>query len=483
MASLKRQAISGMIWASIGSVGGGILNLLVMFILARLLEPSDFGVMELLVVVTSVSTVLVDSGFSQALIRDKNATDIDCSTVFYINLSISTFLYLLLFAAAPLLSVFFHLPEFTNYSRVAFLCIIIDSVAVIQNIKYTKDVNFRPIAISILCGVVVAGILTISLSKMGMGTWALVFFILINSLVKSTCLWILSRWRPMWAFSTISMKKYWRFGSFVLLQSLIDKIAMDVESLLIGRVYTKSQLGFFSQSRKINSYFGQALTSVVVKVSYPVLVKIGDTDEQLKAGYRKIMGYTTFVIAPIMVFIFCFPYETMHALFGEKWIEAGAYLRLFSCVGLITPMQSICHNIFLVKGKSKLFLYISAAKNFSKIAVVSVLVFIGIYQMLIGIVCVAILTAIVAFYYSGRLINYSFTALLSDILPNILFSAISCIFVYFIVTTTHLSDLQPLFKIILFFSFNLVFYLLINLLSHNSNMIDLLAIAKSLIRK
>ena len=184
-----------------------------------------------------------------------------------------------------------------------------------------------------------------------------------------------------------------------------------------------------------------------------------------------------------MVFIFCFPYETMHALFGEKWIEAGAYLRLFSCVGLITPMQSICHNIFLVKGRSKLFLYISAAKNFSKIAVVSVLVFIGIYQMLIGIVCVAILTAIVAFYYSGRLINYSFTALLSDILPNILFAAISCIFVYFIVTTTPLSDLQPLFKIILFFSFNLVFYLLINLLSHNSNMIDLLAIAKSLIRK
>lgn len=479
MASEKKQAVSGMIWASLGSVGGGILNLLVMFILARLLSPSDFGVMELLVVVTSISTVLVDSGFSQALIRDKGANDIDKSTVFFVNLSISTILYVFLFFMAPLLASFFRLPEFAAYSRVAFLCIIFDSLSIIQNINYTKELNFRPIAISTLAAIIIAGILTVVLSLLGLGTWALVIFILTNSLLKSSFLWLQSKWRPILSFSRTALKKYWKFGSFILVQSLIDKIAMDVESLLIGRAYTKDQLGFFSQSRKINSYFGQALTSVVVKVSYPLLVKIGDTDEQLKFGYRKIVGYTTFVTSPIMMFILFYPYDTMVALFGERWVEGGSYLRLWSCIGLVQPIQAVCNNIFLVKGKSKTLFYISAFKNLLKIVIVVVLISSSIYYMLVGIVSVALITALVVFYFSGKLINYNLISIARDVFPNITIAFVSCFIPFLITETFDICNMAPIIKVPFMFTFTAFLYVMLNFLSKNSNMQDIINIAKS----
>lgn len=483
MASVKNQAVSSMIWASLGSVGGGILNLLLMFVLARLLSPSDFGVMELLVVVTSISTVLVDSGFSQSLIRDKGATDIDKSTVFFVNLSVSTTLYLVLFFCAPLLASFFRMPEFSAYSRVAFLCIIFDSLSVIQNINYTKDLNFRPIAISILSAIFVAGILTITLSLLGFGTWSLVIFIIANSFLKSFFLWIQSRWRPIFCFSRTALKKYWKFGSFILVQSLIDKIAMDVESLLIGRAYTKAQLGFFSQSRKINSYFGQALTSVVVKVSYPLLVKIGDTDEQLKYGYRKIVRYTTFVTSPIMMFIFFFPYDTMVALFGEKWVEGGTFLRLWSCIGLIQPIQAVCNNIFLVKGKSRTLFHISAFKNILKITIVITLISFSIYYMLVGIVSVALISALVVFYYSGKLINYNLSAIVRDVFPNITLAFISSLISFLLTKSFVLCDMTPIMRVPSMFTLSILLYVALNIISDNRDLRGIISISKSYILK
>ena len=483
MASIKQQAVSGMIWASFGSVGGGILNLLVMFVLARLLEPSDFGVLELLVVITSLSTVLVDSGFSQALIRDKNATDLDKSTVFFVNLMISGVLYIVLFLMAPLLASFFRMPEFSLYSRVAFLCIVFDSLSVIQNVNYTKELNFRPIAASILFAIIIAGILAITLSLVGAGTWALVAFIIVNSLLKSIFLWSQSDWHPTLCFSGKSLQNYWRFGSFILIQSIIDKLSMDVESLLIGRSYTKAQLGFFSQSRKINSYFGQALTSVIVKVSYPLLVKIGDSDEQLKQGYRKIVGYTTYITAPLMAFLFCFPYDTMAALFGERWIQAGEFLRLWSCFGLIQPIQAVCNNIFLVKGKSKTMFYIFTIRNLSKIIIVFILISYSIYHMLVGIVLVTLLASIVVFYFSGKLINYKLHTIAKDIIPNIGMALASCLMIYYFSEVYEVCLITPFVKASILFISSILLYVMLGILSHNNNLHEIVQLAKSYLHK
>ena len=472
MASLKQKTFSGLIWASIGNIGHGVINLLVTFVLARILLPSDFGVLELVLVITSISTVLVDSGFSQAIIRDKEATDLDKNTVFWVNISIATVLYLILFITAPAFATFFKAPGFAKLGRVAFISIIIDSFSNIQNVTFTKELKFRPIAIASLLSVIIAGIIAIILASLGWGVWALIVMILATSVIKTGCLWLLSKWRPAFQFSRESLIKYFKFGSFILVQSLIDKIALDIESIVTGRFYTKAQLGYFAQSRTINSYFGQALTSVVVKVSYPALVKVGESDEKLKHGYRSIVGMTSFVVFPIMIFIFFFPYDCMEALFGHNWVGAGKYLRLWACIGLIQPIQSICNNIFLVKGKSRQLFTLSAIKNITKIIIVLIIVRLGIYQLIIGIVVVSCLMALLFLYYSGRLIQYRLLEIVEDVLKNTLCSVLSAglVFLCFRVVNIHVI---PIVLLLIKAMAVALFYVLFSTVLKNSNYSDI----------
>ena len=473
MTSLKQKTFSGLIWASIGNVGHGIINLLVTFVLARILLPSYFGVLELVLVITSISTVLVDSGFSQAIIRDKEATDLDKNTVFWVNISIAAVLYLVLFFAAPAFATFFKAPGFAKLGRVAFISIVIDSFSNIQNVTFTKELKFKPIAIASLLSVLVSGVIAIVLASLGFGVWALIIMILFTAIIKTGCLWILSKWRPSFQFSRESLVKYFRFGSFILVQSLIDKIALDIESIVTGRFYTKAQLGYFAQSRKINSYFGQALTSVVVKVSYPALVKVGDSDERLKHGYRSIVGMTSFVVFPIMIFIFFFPYDCMGALFGLNWIGAGKYLRLWACIGLIQPILSICNNIFLVKGKSKQLFILSAIKNITKIIVVLAVIRLGIYQLILGIVITAWIMAIIFLYYSGRLIQYSLWEIAKDVFKNTLCSVLAVGLVFLFFRVLHLEIETVIVSLLVKALASVVLYVLFSVVLGNSNFKDI----------
>lgn len=374
MSKIKVETFKGLIWTSIGNIGAGLLNLLVTMFLARLLNPSDFGILELVLVVTSISVVFVDSGFSQALIRDKEATVKDLSTVFWVNLTISICLYVLLFCVCPLLAKFWNVDEFGNIGRVAFLVIIIDALGLIQNVTFTKNMNFKPIAISMLVSTLFSGCIGALLAYLGYGVWSLVIFLLLTSTFKTALLWIQGKKFLLLSFSKDSVKKYYKFGSYLFVQSLIDKIMINVESLLIGRFYSKSQLGYYSQSRKIDSYLGQALTNIVVKVSFPALVKINDTDERLKYGYRKIIGLTTFVIFPFMLFLIVFPKLTMAMLFGSQWSNAGIYLQWWAIFGIVHPIQSICNNIFYVKGRSRELLIITAVKQMLKLLAIIALV-------------------------------------------------------------------------------------------------------------
>lgn len=472
MPSLKQKTFSGLIWASVGNIGHGIINLLVTFVLARMLLPSDFGVLELVIVITSISTVLVDSGFSQAIIRDKEATDLDKNTVFWINISIAAVLYIILFLSAPAFAVFFKAPGFAKLGRVAFISIIIDSFSNIQNVTFTKELKFKPIAIASLSSVIIAGIIAIVLASLGLGVWALIVMILATSIIKTGCLWLLSKWRPSFQFSRESLIKYFKFGSFILIQSLIDKIALDIESIVTGRFYTKAQLGYFAQSRKINSYFGQALTSVVVKVSYPALVKVGESDEKLKQGYRSIVGMTSFVVFPIMVFIFFFPYDCMEVLFGHNWVGAGKYLRLWACIGLIQPILSICNNIFLVKGKSKQLFVLSTIKNALKIFVVLLVVKLGIYQLILGIVVTAWIMAIVFLYYSGRLIQYKLFEIAKDILKNTLCSFLAVGIVFLCCRMVNINVI-PIVMLLIKALASVLLYVLFSIVLKNSNYMDI----------
>lgn len=412
---LKNQAVKGVAWTSVGTIGSGGLNLLVTIVLARLLTPHDFGIIELLVIFSSLSDIIVDSGFSQAVIKDNDATDKDLSSVFWLNLSIAIVLYLILFFASPFIARFYDAPIMENLSKVVFLTIIFNSLSVIQNANLSRNLSFRPFALASIISIVIAGSIAVFLASRGYGVWALAFNLVCFSFFRMTILWLLSGWYPKFMFSLTSVKRYFSFGVNLLIQGLLDKLVTNLESLIIGIIYTKQQLGYFSQGRKLDSYFVQATNNVVLKVSYPVLSKIKNDESHLKEGYRTIVGVTMCCISPIIAIMFCGSDYIMNGIFGAKWLPASPYLRLWSLCGWCLIMYSIFINIFLVKGRSKQLLRCSIAKQVLRILVIICLVRIGIMQMMLGIVAVTLISGFIYIFFGGKLIKYTLGEFLKDI--------------------------------------------------------------------
>ena len=427
---LKHKTIAGFFWTFSGTFGSGVISFIITMILARALAPADFGIIALLVVFTTITAVLVDSGFTQAVIRDNEASQKDLSSVFFVNIAVSAFIYTVLFFAAPLIAKFFETPELVYLTRFVFLSIIFDSFAIIQNANLSRNLNFKPFAMASLTAIVIAGIVAVIMAFNGYGVWALAWNIVLTSFIRTTLLWLQGKWTPSLQFSGHSIKKYFAFGVNLLLQGLIDRIVTNLESVLIGRFYTKSALGFFSQARQLNAYISQTTTNVVQRVTYPALAKLKDEPERLKNGYRRVIGITMFCIAPLMIFTMFTAENVISVIFGTKWLPSAEYLRIWAIWGLIFPISSISINIFLVKGRSRLLLSLTIVKQILRIVAVVLFVSVGITQMLYAIVFISIVSTFLYSFFGGRLIGYKQIEIFNDIKISFVTALISALLVW-----------------------------------------------------
>lgn len=251
---LKTKAISGFLWSSAGTIGNGLVSFLVTIILARILTPEDFALVALLTVFVTISNVIVDSGFSQAIIRDDNPSDIDLSSVFYFNLILSVLIYAVLFAISPYIAKFYNEPKLISLSRVVFLIIIFNSFIIIQNATLKRNLNFSKVEKSSVLGSIVAGTTSVIMAFSGYGIWAIVANMVLMPFFRAAFLWIYSDWRPVFKFRLRSIRKYFKFGIFLMLNSVIDMIITNLNTLVIGKFYTKNELGYYSQACKLGTY-------------------------------------------------------------------------------------------------------------------------------------------------------------------------------------------------------------------------------------
>ena len=424
---IKEKTISGFLWSLGGTLGSGILNFILTIILARLIKPAEFGSAELLIIFIAISATFVDSGFSQALIRDKNATQKDLSSVFFLNVFISILIYLILFLSAPYLAKYFNSPNLLLLARFAFLTIIIEAFAIIQNTNLSRELNFKPYTQASLIAVIIAGIVAVIMAFENYGIWALVTYYVLLSLIRTLFLWIKSNWKPSLIFRFSSINKYLKFGSNLLIQGIIDRIVTNLESITIGKFYRKEDLGFFSQARKIDHYLTRPLVSIVQKVSYPSLSKLDE--KQLKLGYKKVLGFSMFIVIPFAFFVLISAENLVNSLLGPQWQESISYLRLWSIIGAMVATYSIFTNIFLVKGKSRQLLVISGIRQILRISSVIIFVRISVIAMTWGIVMVTFISCFLYLFYGGRLINYSLREIFYDLFPIIILSLISSLIV------------------------------------------------------
>ncbi|XFE75395.1 oligosaccharide flippase family protein [Algoriphagus halophilus] len=264
------------------------------------------------------------------------------------------------------------------------------------------------------------------------GIWALAINLLLLPIFKSILLWYFSDWSPKLVFSISSLKRHLSFGSRLLIIGVFDKIVSNFESLLIGKYYSKIELGYFSQARKLNSYVVETSSIVLQRVTYPLLSKLGDNKAELKNGYRKVIEVSMFVIFPTMFFIYISSENIIISLFGEKWLDSAKYLRLWSICGLVITLYSFFINIFLVLSKTNLLLIISIIRQVLRLVMLFFVLKMDVISILYGITIVTIISGIIYIYIGGKFINYTFKEVFFDIKYILIFSILSSIITYFI---------------------------------------------------
>lgn len=417
--NLKNKTISGLVWSFTDLMGNQGIQFIIQVILARLLLPEHFGLIGMILVFIAISNSIIDSGFTQALIREQNATQTDYSTVFYFNMAISIIIYFCLYISAPTISSFFGEPELIIILRVLSLGVIINAFAIIPRAMYVKEINFKVQMKVNMSASIISGVIAVALALSGFGVWSLVIRTLAMNIVQSLLLSISKKWLPSLIFSLASFKRLFGFGWKLLISGLIDTIYKNIYFLIIGRQYSASQLGYFTNASKLRDMASQTLTSAIQRVTYPVLSSIQDDEERLKNGYKKIIKIAAFIIFPLMVGLAAIGDPLVYIIFGEKWMPMVIYFQLLCFAGMLYPIHAINLNILKVKGRSDLFLYLEIIKK----VILSILIFLAIWFKLgiIGLIGSAVLSSYIALfintYFSGREISYPVKEQLKDLIP------------------------------------------------------------------
>ena len=394
-------------------------------VLARLLTPSEYGIMAILTIFIAVSNSIVDSGFSNALIRKTDAKQVDYNTVFLFNLLVSGLLYVALFFAAPAISVFFKEPLLVEVMRVIGWVLVINALGIIPRTLFVKDVNFKTQTKVSLIASISSGVLGIGMAFCGMGIWSLVGQQLSRQLLNTLFLWIYCTWRPIWEFSLQSFRELFGFGSKLLLSGLLDTVFKEIYSLVIGRCYTSAQLGQYTRASQFNQIFSSNLTTVIQRVSYPVLSSIQDESERLREAYRKVIKGTMLISFACMLGLAAVAKPLLIILIGEKWLPAVGFLQIICFSGMLYPLHAINLNILQVKGRSDLFLKLEIIKKIIAAGPLILGVLFSIEYMLWGSVCTSFIAYFLNSYYSANLINYPTKEQIKDILPTFLVSFVT----------------------------------------------------------
>ncbi len=452
--SLKSKTAHGVAWSAIGYILRHCISFFISIILARLLSPEEYGLIGILLIFEAFLNAIVDSGFTSALIRRKDVTDTDYSTVFYANLFLSFLMAGLLFYSAEPISVFFSETELLPLTRVISFVIIINALCLVQRVRLTKIIDFKTQTKVTIISTIISGIIGIVMAYSGYGVWALVGQHISAQVVTTILYWFYNKWIPRICFSKVSFLEMWSFGWKILISKLIDTSWEQAYQVIIGKCYTAHSLGLFTRAKQFCDLFSSNLTVVVQRVSYPVLSNIQDDKQRLKSVYKKIIRTMMLVTFAIMLGMAASAKSMILFLVGEKWIDCVPMLQIICTYAMFYPLHAINLNMLQVQGRSDLFLKLEILKKIIAVAPLLLGIFVGIYWMLIGSFFSNIAAYYLNSYYSGNILDYGIKEQIKDILPSLCIAVIMAIVVFAVgflpLTYYFLFPLQVVVGIIIF---------------------------------
>jgi O-antigen/teichoic acid export membrane protein len=430
--SLKKQAISGMIWTYSQQFGGQLVTFAVSIVLSRILMPEEFGLIGMLTIFIGIGTALFDGGMTSSIIRSKNLRQSDYSTVFFFNLLCSTLLYIILFISAPFIASFYRQTELTAITRVYGVTFIVSAFGSVQNTILTRNLNFKKQAIITFISLFVSGIVGVFLAYLGFGVWSLVWSAIVNALLLTIILWSTSAWYPKFIFSIKKFHRHFHYGYKLTLSSILDIFFTNIYQIIIGRFYSPSQVGFYTRANSLMMLPVGNISGALNRVVFPVFSKIQDDIPRLKIAYKKIMQMVIFIVAPILVLMIVLAKPIVVFLFTDKWLNMVPILQILCLSGLLYPIHLYNLVVLQVKGRSDLFLKLELFKKLVTIITLTISMFFGFYGLLWGQLISSIIALFINTHYAGKMLYYSVFSQIRDLAPIFLYSLLMAIAVFLI---------------------------------------------------
>ena len=430
--SLKDKTVKGTFWSAADAFLGQGVTFLVGLVLARLLSPDEYGLIGICIIFNTVLNGIVDSGFCNALIRKNNCTDVDYNTMFFTNLVFSIVLYVILFLCAPAISLFFERDELTPLIQVSGSVLIFNALSLTHTTILTKLIDFKTKTKASIVSALISGGIGISMAYMGAGAWSLVGQMVSRQLLYTICLWFFIRWWPKLPVSVESFRYMWGFGWKLLLSGMLNNIWNQLYQVVVGKFYSPATLGQYTRSRDFARIFSENFTTIVQRVSYPVLSHIQDEKERMIEAYRKIIKVTMFATCVCLMMLAAVAEPLIVTIIGPQWREAATYLPYICLSMSFYPLHAINLNMLQIQNRTDIFLVIDIIKKIIAIPPILAGIFISIKCMLICSIFVGMISFFLNSYYTGIKLGYTSWMQLKDVLPDYLISFSICIPVFFL---------------------------------------------------
>lgn len=428
----NKSVFSNFIWRFAERCGAQLVTFIVSIVLARILMPEDYGTVALVTVFTTIMQVFVDSGLSTALIQKKDADDLDFSSVFYFNFAVCIILYLIMFFAAPVIASFYEMPELVSIVRVISLTIVISGVKGVQQSYVSRNMLFKRFFYATIGGTIFSAFLGIAMAYLGFGVWAIVAQQLSNTAIDTLILWITVRWRPKLMFSWERLKGLLGFGWKMLASGLLDTVYNNLRNLLIGKIYSSSDLAFYNQGDKFPKLIVTNINTSIDSVLLPAMSNEQDNREKVKNMTRRSIQVSTYIMAPLMIGLACCATSVVTLILTQKWLPCVFFLQIFCITYMFYPIHTANLNAIKAMGRSDLFLKLEICKKVVGLVLLFSTIFISVEAMAYSLLISTLASMIINSWPNKKLLNYSFLEQMKDILPSILLAVGMGVIVYLI---------------------------------------------------
>lgn len=441
MSELKNKTVNGLKWSALERILSQGVQLFLMLILARLLGPKAFGLIGMLAIFIAIGQVFIDSGFSSALIRKTDRTNIDYSTAFYFNIIVAVCCYTLLFFSAGYIADFYQQPDLVLLTKVIGLTLIANSFSVVPRTILTVSMNFKAQAKASICSVTLGGVVALILAWKGYGVWALVAQTLSASVLSALFLNVITRWVPALSFSKKSFDYLFGFGGKLLLSGLLDTAYNNVYQLIIGKKFSAEHVGQFTQANQISSIPAMTMTNIIQRVTYPMFSHMQEDSHKMDEYYLLTMKVAALFIFPLMAGVAILAQPLLQLVLGSQWHEAAGLVTILALAYMLYPIHAINLNVLQVKGRSDLFLKLEIIKKVIGISIVALTMNYSIYIMCFGLLIHSYLALVLNTYYTGKLTGLTVWRQFKEVSPIWLITMISCFMTKLIAMHLAMQDI------------------------------------------